>query len=228
MVPLLAQHASESSKEFVIVDLGCGDFAIGSQLLKSLDGVRYIGCDIVPELIDHNQYRYGTPRYGVGTIEFQTVDMVHDLLPDGDVCLVRQVLQHLSNAEICAILPKLSKYRYVYISEGQPLICEGLPNPDKPLGADVRYDWRTGRGRGVELDLPPWNLRLQEIVRTTSPEDIKGFICTYRIVSFNRGLGDTHEAMEEPADQVLDSARGSSKYVNSDLAYPQGRLAKQE
>jgi len=228
MVPLLAQHASESSKEFVIVDLGCGDFAIGSQLLKSLDGVRYIGCDIVPELIDYNQYRYGTPRYGVGTIEFQTVDIVHDLLPDGDVCLVRQVLQHLSNAEICTILPKLSKYSYIYISEGQPLIREGLPNPDKPVGADVRYDWRTGRGRGVELDLPPWNLTLQEIVRTTSPEDIKGFICTYRIVSFNPRPRNIHEAVEESGEHVSDLARGSSKYVNSDLAYPHGRLTKQE
>jgi hypothetical protein len=94
---------------------------------------------------------------------------------------VRQVLQHLSNAEIAAILPKLEKYRYVYISEGQPLVLEGPPNPDKPVGHGVRYDWETGRGRGVELNLPPWSLTLQEIVRTTSAEDLKGLIVTYRV-----------------------------------------------
>jgi Glycosyltransferase sugar-binding region containing DXD motif len=231
MVPLLRQHASESSKEFVIVDLGCGDFEIGSQLVKSLCGVRYIGCDIVPELIEYNQYRYGTPLYGKGNIEFRTVDIVRDRFPDGDLCLVRQVLQHLSNAEISAILPKLSKYRHVYISEGQPLIRQGFPNPDKPVGQGVRYDWSTGRGRGVELDLPPWNLPLQEIVRTTSPEDIKGFICTYRILSFNPAPANTHAAMEESGDRVLDLTRGSSNYVSSnyvstDHLYPQSRLAK--
>jgi hypothetical protein len=187
MVPLLAQHGTTLKEELVIVDLGCGDFAVGSALLRSLNGARYIGCDIVPELIDYNQTWYGTAQYGPRNVEFRTVDIVRDPLPDGDVCLVRQVLQHLSNAEISSILSKLSKYRYVYISEGQPLIREGPPNPDKRVGADVRYDWTTGRGRGVELDLPPWNLTLQEIVQTTSPGDSKGVICTYRILSFVSG-----------------------------------------
>jgi hypothetical protein len=72
------------------------------------------------------------------------------------------------------------------VTEGQPLILEGIPNPDKSAGAEVRYDWRTGKGRGVELDLPPWNLTLQEIIRTTgtSPRDIKESIVTHRILSF--------------------------------------------
>jgi hypothetical protein len=185
MVPILARHASDFPEALVVVDLGCGDFAVGSELLKSLRRVRYVGCDIVPELIDHNQWRYGI----ADTIEFRKLDIVRDSLPDGDVCLVRQVLQHLSNAEIAAILPKLTKYKYVYITEGQPLIQEGLPNPDKLVGADVRYDWRTGCGRGVELNLPPWNLTLQEIMRTTSTgaQDIKGSFLTYRILSFNGG-----------------------------------------
>jgi Methyltransferase domain/Glycosyltransferase sugar-binding region containing DXD motif len=190
MIPLLAQHGMTSKAEIVIVDLGCGDFAVGRALLKTLNGVRYIGCDIVPELIDYNQTRYGTAQYGPGNVEFRTVDIVRDPLPDGDVCLVRQVLQHLSNREISFILPKLSKYKYVYISEGQPLIREGPPNPDKPVGADVRFDWRTGRGRGVELDLPPWNLRLQEIMRTTSPDD-RNEVYTCRILSSRSGPVNT-------------------------------------
>jgi hypothetical protein len=81
-------------------------------------------------------------------------------------------------------LPKLAKYKHVYITEGQPLVIEGPPNPDKRAGADVRYDWRTGYGRGVELDLPPWNLALQEVVRSKDLEYAKGFIITHRILAF--------------------------------------------
>jgi hypothetical protein len=190
MVALLAQHSGTSREELVIVDLGCGDFAVASALLKSLTslkslkGVRYIGCDIVPELIDYNQFWYGTARYGSTTVEFRKIDIVRDRLPDGEV--VRQVLQHLSNAEITAILPKLAAYKYVYVSEHLPVTPEGRPNPDKPTGADIRFDWNSGRGRGVELDLPPWNLTLQEIVRTTSAQKINEVIVTHRVVSFDR------------------------------------------
>jgi hypothetical protein len=205
MVPLLAEHVKTANDELVIVDLGCGDFAVGKALLTSLNGARYIGCDIVPELIDYNQTWYGTAQYGRGNVEFRTVDIVRDPLPDGDVCLVRQVLQHLSNREISSILPKLSKYKYLYISEGQPLICDGPANPDKPVGADVRFDWRTGRGRGVELDLPPWNLTLKEIVRTTSPEDANGLICTYLVVSSSSCPVDTEEPLDPSSDDVLNS-----------------------
>jgi hypothetical protein len=181
MIPLLLQHASDIPEELIVVDLGCGDFTIGSALLKSLKGIRYIGCDIVPELISHNQY-----QFGLKNIEFRRIDMVRDPLPGGHVCLLRQVLQHLSNAEIAAILPKLAKYNYVYVSEHQPLIREGMPNPDKPVGADIRFDWRTGHGRGVELDLPPWNLMLEEVIRSNSTGLIKGSIITYRVMISDR------------------------------------------
>jgi hypothetical protein len=181
MVPLLRQHAGQEPEELIVVDLGCGDFAIGSTLLKSLDGVRYIGCDIVPELTAYNQH-----TFGLESVEFRTIDIVRDLLSRGHVCLLRQVLQHLSNAEIAMVLPKLAKYKYVYISEDQPLISEGMPNPDKPVGADIRFDWRTGRGRGVELNLPPWNLTLEEISRSSSTGLVKGSIVTHRVIFPNR------------------------------------------
>ena len=112
MAPLLARHANQSATELVIVDLGCGDFAIGSALLEHLrgTGVRYIGCDLVPELIAYNQH-----KFGLDGVEFRKLDIVRETLPDGDVCLLRQVLQHLSNAEIAAVLPKLGKYKRVRV-----------------------------------------------------------------------------------------------------------------
>jgi hypothetical protein len=183
MAPLLAQHALETARELVIVDLGCGDFAIGSGLLACLGQtpIRYIGCDIVPELIDYNRLHFGGDH-----IEFHTADIVSGPLPDGDVCLIRQVFQHLSNSEITAVLPKLAKYRYVYVSNGTPLIVEGAANPDKPVGADVRFNASTGRGRGIDLDLPPWSLKIEEIARSyCSTGGTRESIVTHRILSFD-------------------------------------------
>jgi hypothetical protein len=166
-------------KPLVIVDLGCGDFAVGEKLLRSVNNLRYIGCDIVPELISYNQY-----HFGMANVEFNTIDIVSGALPDGHVCLIRQVFQHLSNSEISTILPKLAKYKYVYVSEAQPIAREGPPNPDKPAGAGVRFDLRTGRGRGVELDQPPWDLTLAEVGLTKGTGNVTKMLVTHRLLSF--------------------------------------------
>jgi hypothetical protein len=100
---------------------------------------------------------------------------------DGDICLVRQVFQHLSNRDIACVLPKLRNYRFVYVTEGQPFIRVGKPNPDKPANANVRFDWRTGYGRGVELDQPPWNLLLEAVLRVPGPIEDKEVILTHRV-----------------------------------------------
>jgi len=160
MVPIIAAHLSELNSNATIVDLGCGDFWVGASLLERLPSVKYIGCDVVPELVEYNRKTFGSNR-----IEFRLLDIVSADLPIGDVCLVRQVFQHLSNQEIACTLPKLQKYRHVYVTEAQPIVREGKINPDKPTGNNVRYDWTTGSGRGVELDQFPFNLDVDEVCR---------------------------------------------------------------
>jgi hypothetical protein len=178
MAPILAAHAREAGSTTTIVDLGCGDFAIGGRLLSSLPNVRYIGCDIVPEMVAHNNRCFGND-----SVRFETLDIISQPLPDGDICLARQVLQHLPNGDISVLLPKLRKYRHVYVTEAQPVEPEGPPNPDIPVGAGIRFDWQTGRGRGVELNLPPWNLAVEVVCR--APASLSGkeneIITTYRI-----------------------------------------------
>jgi glycosyltransferase involved in cell wall biosynthesis len=176
MAAIISIEVKDLQRVATIVDLGCGDFSVASQLLEQLPPVQYIGCDVVPELIEHNQIRYGSNR-----VHFQTLDIVSEKLPDGDICLVRQVFQHLPNRDIAYVLPKLRKYRYVYVTEGQPIVREGSVNPDKQANVEVRFDWRTGRGRGVELDQPPWNLALEEICRVPGPAHDKELIITHRL-----------------------------------------------
>ena len=143
-----------------IIDLGCGDFSVGRRLLGAAENITYVGCDIVPELVQAHSRSVDDPR-----VSFQALDIVIDDLPDGDICLVREVLQHLCNADVSRVLKKLGKYKEVYITEARPVTLEGPPNPDKPSGPGVRWDWRTGHGRGLEFDQPPFCLRVEEICR---------------------------------------------------------------
>jgi hypothetical protein len=163
MADLLEKHSRELRRPITIVDLGCGDFQIGKGLVDRLPSLNYIGCDIVPELVAYNAARYGNAR-----VQFKTVDAVCDPLPPGDVCLVRQVFQHLTNSDILTVLNRMP-YSCVYVSEGQPLRRTGPVNPDKVVGASVRFDWRTGRGRGVELSELPFDLPAKEVFRFAVP-----------------------------------------------------------
>ncbi|HEX4637314.1 MAG TPA: glycosyltransferase [Rhizomicrobium sp.] len=164
MAELLGDHARERKRPLTIVDLGCGDFQVGRALLERLPGMNYVGCDIVPELVAHNNAVHGNSR-----IRFCQLDLVSDTLPQGDVCLVRQVLQHLSNADIQAFFER-ADYPWIYLTEGHPVLRTGSVNPDKRAGHEVRFDWRTGRGRGVELDMPPFNLATEEMFRAAAPQ----------------------------------------------------------
>jgi len=88
------------------------------------------------------------------------LDIVEDELPNGDVCFVRQVLQHLSNRQIIVVLPKLKKYKWVFITEHYQTDNNVIkPNIDKVHGRDVRvYD-----NSGVYLSKPPFELPAQEL-----------------------------------------------------------------
>ena len=174
MAELLERHIAELGRPISVVDLGCGDFHIGHALTVRIPSLIYIGCDIVPEVILCNQKAYADDR-----ISFRQVDIVMDVLPEGDVYLVRQVLQHLSNAEIMSFLRRLD-CKYLYVTEGHPAERVGPANPDKITGAEVRFDRLMGQGRGVELDQRPFHLVTQEVFRVLSPP--KEVVVTERVL----------------------------------------------
>ncbi|RWO72512.1 MAG: class I SAM-dependent methyltransferase [Mesorhizobium sp.] len=85
-----------------VVDVGCGDWALG----RTLDwtGVDYTGVDIVPELIEKLNDAYGSSN-----VRFACLDLLSDPLPTADLCVIKDVLQHLSNDSVNAFLAKLQK-----------------------------------------------------------------------------------------------------------------------
>ena len=135
------------------VDFGCGDFRVGQRLIPLCS--TYVGVDVVPSLVDHNNKIYGNQ-----TTRFLTQDLTRDEPPEGDVCFVRQVLQHLSNDEIKSILSKLDRYRWVFITEHQPKAgASVVPNIDKVHGEDIRVAF----GSAVYVDQPPFNLPVESL-----------------------------------------------------------------
>jgi ubiquinone/menaquinone biosynthesis C-methylase UbiE len=132
-----------------LVDLGCGDFRVGRQIWNACPEIRYTGVDVVPDLIAYNQSRFGSDN-----VQFRCADLLTGDLPDADLCLIRQVLQHLSNQEVLHALHRARKYKYVLLTEeiytgpGKRLNC------DKPHGPDNRLYDRSG----IYIELPPFNV----------------------------------------------------------------------
>jgi SAM-dependent methyltransferase len=135
-----------------VVDLGCGDFAIGKRIVDG-SGVRYTGIDVVPELIEHHQKNSADSR-----VNFCCANIVSDDLPQADLYLIRQVLQHLSNDEVGQVLGNLSNCSKALISEHVPIHPKTI-NLDKPHGPDIRRF----AGSGLYIDQPPFSIAVETI-----------------------------------------------------------------
>jgi hypothetical protein len=130
----LREIAAIEARKPDAVDLGCGDFSVGSLLLP-LCGA-YVGCDIVEPVVVANRERYPDA-------DFRVLDITTDDPPAGDVVFIRQVLQHLSNAHITNVLPKLVRYKYLILTEHLPGRAF-IPNLDKMAGPHIRLVHNSG------------------------------------------------------------------------------------
>jgi SAM-dependent methyltransferase len=152
-----------------VVDLGCGDFRVASKFVAG--DFYYIGCDVVPSLIEHLNRNFANEKN-----EFRCLNIVEDELPDGELCLIRQVLQHLSNEEIEKILQKVQKYKYLIVTEHYPHPkVTAVPNLNVPHGPEMRLHFDSA----VYLDKPPFNLQNVRLLLDVEAEEgtrIKSFL----------------------------------------------------
>ncbi len=152
-----------------VVDLGCGDFRVASKFVSP--DFHYTGCDVVFSLVKHLNETHKNDR-----VEFRCVNIVEDELPDGDLCLIRQVLQHLSNREIERVLENARKYKFLIITEHYPNPqIEFEPNLDIPHGPSVRVQFDSA----VVLDAPPFDLKNVKLLLDVEAEEgtrIKTFV----------------------------------------------------
>jgi SAM-dependent methyltransferase len=170
---IVTSFLSLFERQITVCDLGCGDFNVGKELVKYT--AKYVAVDIVEDLIAYNKKNFKQDN-----LEFQCLDIAVDDLPSVDCVLLRQVLQHLSNAEIERILHKLTAFEYVILTEHLP---EGdfIPNIDIISGQGIRLKKQSG----VDLLASPFNLKAKEVKQLLyiNLENNKGVIVTtmYRL-----------------------------------------------
>lgn len=140
-----------------MLDAPCGDFNWLKEAQLNLE--RYIGCDIVADLITDNQRRYGNE-----VRDFINLDLATDSLPQVDLIFCRDCLVHLSFKDALAVIKNFKKSNSKYLlSTTYPGI---LKNQDIVTG-----DWRA-----IDLQLPPYKFPdMLEIIdeETTERQDYK-------------------------------------------------------
>lgn len=122
----------------ILLDLPCGDFSWMQRI--NLPISRYIGADIVEELITANQKTYGNPNR-----QFIRLDLISDPLPPADMLLCRDCLVHLSFDDIFKAIDNIRHSRIPYLLTTTFIDCE--ENEDIETG-----DWRV-----INLEKPPFN-----------------------------------------------------------------------
>lgn len=157
-----------------VCDLGCGDFNVGKELV--IYTKKYVAIDIVAPLITFNKEKFKEPN-----LEFHCLDIAVADLPIGDCAIVRQVLQHLSNGEVQAIINKLLNFKYLILTEHVPK-GDFIPNKDILSGQGIRLKKKSG----INLLAPPFHLKVKEEKQLIaySLEGNKGILVTTLYVLF--------------------------------------------
>lgn len=131
--PFLAQLGVNT-----LLDAPCGDFYWLSKTDLKLD--RYIGVDVVPDLIERNRAAYGN-----SWCEFRVVDITRDQLPKADLILNRDCLIHFSYRHIWVTLRNFRQSGATYL----------LTTTDDQVARNE--DIVTGDFRRINLALDPFN-----------------------------------------------------------------------
>lgn len=122
-----------------LLDVPCGDLYWINDVDLGVD--KYIGADIVRELVESNRERYGN-----AIRVFVHLDLLKDKLPTADVVLCRDCLVHFSNVDIIRILGNIKK------SQAKYLLTTSFTQ--STLNGDIV----TGEWRPLNLQAPPLSL----------------------------------------------------------------------
>ncbi len=146
-----------------VADVGCGDFQIGARLAHHVSG--YVGLDVSRVIVERNRRRFAALDHVV----FETMDLVEGPPPPVDLVLVRQVLQHLSNAQIERGLGNLERSGARMILVAEHVCLEGeRARPNLDLGRHTMRI-RASVGSGVFLDRPPFSRQVRHIADLPDP-----------------------------------------------------------
>jgi len=136
-LPLLLERHGVGS----MLDIPCGD----CNWIKEIDfggaSRDYIGADIVPDLVEHNQRAFGARHR-----RFMHLDVVRDPLPGAGLVMCRDCMIHLPNADVLEALRNIRRSGARFL-----LATTYTARPANP-------DIVTGDWRPINLQAPPFNL----------------------------------------------------------------------
>lgn len=129
-----------------LLDIPCGDMNWIKEVEFPSD-MRYIGADIVPELIEDNKVVHAARKR-----QFKVLDITSSKLPEVDMVFVRDCLGHLSNAHVEKAVENIKQAKPKYLMAthwpgvvGGPDIIDGGWRPinmSKFLGPEWELiDW---------------------------------------------------------------------------------------
>ena len=153
-----------------VVELGCGDFKVSEKLVKFSNSFK--ACDIFNDLIENNKKKFKDPK-----LQFFVLDMTKDELPSADICIIRCVLQHLSNKKILNFLTKINgKFKFLLITEHYPNKINFSANHDIISGPNIRLKYDSA----VDLTKAPFNLKVksEKNIYKAYSKDVEGFLNT--------------------------------------------------
>ena len=133
LLPALLRHLKIST----LLDIPCGDFHWMASV--DLEGINYIGGDIVNEIIHDNK------KFECKNIAFQKIDIINDVLPDSDLIFCRDCLVHFSISDIFLALNN------IFRSKSQYLLTTTFTSRKQ------NRDIYTGQWRPLNLQIPPFN-----------------------------------------------------------------------
>lgn len=133
-----------------VVDLGCGDWQF-SQFID-WSRVEYQGFDLVAPVIEKNR-----ECFGANNIKFHHYDGDFSELPEADLLIAKDVLQHWSNETVLEFLPQLERYPHALIT-----------NCVNPTAITDNQNIADGGFRYLDLMRSPFNLEARLVFSFTN------------------------------------------------------------
>jgi hypothetical protein len=128
-----------------LLDAPCGDMNWMKHV--PLDGVRYIGGDVVEKMVDENRATLGGLTAGGGSREFMVLDIIKNVPPKADLILCRDFLVHMVEADVKRALANFSASGSTYLL--------ATTFPATTANVDLKFP---GEWRPINLQIAPFNL----------------------------------------------------------------------
>ena len=153
-----------------LADAPCGDFNWMQHV--DLAGVRYLGVDIVADLIDANRRRHGRED-----LQFRTLDIVSEQIQRSDLIFCRHCFIHLSNEDVRAAVSNFCKSGSTWLLTTHSVEVQSNGNIE------------SGSFRLVNLERSPFNFPPpQRMIRDDPATEgtASGFLGLWRVASLER------------------------------------------